>query len=298
MNNRFRNWSDLRVFLSVARAGSTLAASRDLGMAQPTVARRIDALEHALGLTLFERDTRGFRLTPEGQSLLPAAEAVANTIAAFSDQAQAIAGPRPIRVTGFVANLEGAAARILSEFSGLYPDVQFEFLAVLNLLDLTANEADIALRVTWSEHDPSLICRHVSNPQFTLFGAPAYAEKYGLPRSPEEMAGHTVLSWKRDDTAPVLHDWICRHLPGNRASRSYSEVAVKDTAVRAGQGLGLMNVRLVAPEVEAGTLIRCFDPPEELTASHDILVAPDAWRRPEVKTFVRFFAPRYAALFR
>ena len=298
MNSRFRNWSDLRVFLSVARAGSTLAASRDLGMAQPTVARRLDALEHALGLTLFDRDTRGFRLTPEGQTLLPAAEAVADAIHAFSDMAQVIARPRPIRVTGFVANLEGPAARILSEFSGLRPDIQFEFLAALHLLDLTANEADIALRVTWSEHDPSLICRHVSDAQFTLYGSPEYAMKHGLPQSPQDMADHTVLSWKRDDTPHVLHDWICRYLPGNRATRSYAEVSVKDTAVRAGQGLGIMNVRLVAAEEKAGTLIRCFEPPEELTASHDILVAPDAWRRPEVKAFVRFFAPRYASLFR
>jgi DNA-binding transcriptional LysR family regulator len=61
------NWSDLRVFLAVLDAGSTLAASKALGMAQPTVARRIDALEHATGLTLFERDTRGAQATaPRG----------------------------------------------------------------------------------------------------------------------------------------------------------------------------------------------------------------------------------------
>ena len=56
MKSEFRDWSDVRVFLAVVRAGSTLAASNSLGMAQPTVARRIEALEHALGLVLFERD--------------------------------------------------------------------------------------------------------------------------------------------------------------------------------------------------------------------------------------------------
>ena len=56
MKSDFRDWSDVRVFLAVVRAGSTLAASKSLGMAQPTVARRIEALEHALGLVLFERD--------------------------------------------------------------------------------------------------------------------------------------------------------------------------------------------------------------------------------------------------
>jgi DNA-binding transcriptional LysR family regulator len=74
MKSETWNWSDLRVFLAVLDAGSTLAASKALGMAQPTVARRIDALEHATGLTLFERDTRGRnpRSPPESWRRRPA----------------------------------------------------------------------------------------------------------------------------------------------------------------------------------------------------------------------------------
>lgn len=64
------NWSDISVFLTVCREGSTLAASKQLGVSQPTVARRIDALEHQLGLTLFERDTHGFKPTLTAKGLL------------------------------------------------------------------------------------------------------------------------------------------------------------------------------------------------------------------------------------
>jgi hypothetical protein len=56
-----------------------------------------------------------------------------------------------------------------------------------------------------------------------------------------------------------------------------------------------MNVRLA--EADEG-LIRCFDPPEELSAQHLMLIAPEAYRRPEVRAFTRFFAPRYAAIFK
>ncbi len=69
-------WSDLRIFLAVAREGSTLAASRVLTMNQTTVSRRIEALEHALGLGLFTRTTRGFAQTPQGQALMARMEAV------------------------------------------------------------------------------------------------------------------------------------------------------------------------------------------------------------------------------
>jgi len=69
-------WSDLRIFLAVAREGSTLAASRLLNLNQTTVSRRIEALEHALGLALFTRTTRGFAPTPQGHALMTRIEAV------------------------------------------------------------------------------------------------------------------------------------------------------------------------------------------------------------------------------
>ena len=47
-------WSDVRTFLTVARSGSLRSAARELGVSQPTVGRRLQALEAALGLPLFE----------------------------------------------------------------------------------------------------------------------------------------------------------------------------------------------------------------------------------------------------
>ena len=125
MNSRFRNWSDVRVFLAVVREGSTLAASKVLGMAQPTVAQRIDVLEHELGLTLFNRDTRGFTPTTEGRSLVKTAEAVEAAALAFEDQAASQTQARPIRITAFSENLSTSTTNILSEFSLRRPRTRF-----------------------------------------------------------------------------------------------------------------------------------------------------------------------------
>ena len=57
------DWGDLKVFIAVARAGSTLAAARELGVNQTTVARRIAALEEALAVRLFDRHQDGYRLS-------------------------------------------------------------------------------------------------------------------------------------------------------------------------------------------------------------------------------------------
>ena len=83
MKSAFDSWSDLRVFLAVMRAGSTLAASKQLRQSQPTVARRIDVLEHVTGLTLFERSTQGLAPTEYALALLPQAEAVEAAVLAF-----------------------------------------------------------------------------------------------------------------------------------------------------------------------------------------------------------------------
>lgn len=99
MKTEFWNWSDVRVFLAVFREGSTLAASRKLGVAQPTVARRIDELEHQTGLILFERDTRAFKPTAQAHSLVQFAEILEKASEIFAAKARELSKPKPIRIT-------------------------------------------------------------------------------------------------------------------------------------------------------------------------------------------------------
>lgn len=298
MQNVFQSWSDIRVFLAVVRKGSTLAASRELGLAQPTVARRIEALEHEIGLDLFLRDTRGFRPTEAAQALLQHAEQIEQSASAFEVRAQEIRHARPIRITAFPANLNDQVMRIFSEFSERHPEYPLEFLPGIKPLDLAGGEADIAMRISWSPLNPDLICRHISTARFTLFGSSKYAERHGLPGGPEEMKHHALFTFQRDDIPPVFHNWLLSHAPPSAIKRSFSEASLMDAAVRAGQGLGILNIRMTESEEKAGTLIRCFEPPDALCAPHVLLVSPQANRRPEVKTFTRFFGPRYAALFK
>ena len=297
MQNCFRNWSDLRIYLAVMRQGSTLAASRELGIAQPTVARRIDALEHELGLTLFERDTRGFRPTTAGRALLPDAEAVETAAARLAAKVQDLTQTKPVRITGFTANFSTRVNDILSAFSEEFPDVAVELIPSVHVLDLMAGEADVAMRLSWTEQHPDLICRHISTARFTLYGTPAYAEKFGLPKTPKEMKDHRIFTYYREGILTKTHDWVCRYMPQEAIARTYSEVSVLDAAIRSGLGLGVVNLRLAEPEEKAGTLIRCFEPPEELNAKHMVLIPPDAYRRREVRAFAKFFIPRYAAIF-
>jgi DNA-binding transcriptional LysR family regulator len=298
MKSALRNWSDLRVFLAVMRGGSTLAASRDLGMAQPTVARRIDALKHEMGLILFERDTRGFHPTDAAKAIAADAEAMEEAAGRLASTARGLSRPRPIRLTGYQANFNDETYQIIDDYTASNPDIVVEFLPNTRALDLMAGEADMALRLSFMPQHPDLICRTVSHARFTLYGSPAYGERHGLPSCPEEMADHALLGFRRDDIPSVFIDWMLRFAPPEAIVRTFSEVALVVAAIRSGQGLGVENLRMAAKDEAEGRLIRCFDPPEALRAPHMVLIPPQAWRRPEVRAFAEFFIPRYAARFR
>lgn len=84
--NSLPEWTDLRFFLELARAGTLSGASRRLDVEHTTVARRIDRLEKELGTTLFDRSREGYELTEMGLALLPHAEAMEGAALAAAEQ--------------------------------------------------------------------------------------------------------------------------------------------------------------------------------------------------------------------
>ena len=123
-------WSDLRIFLAVAREGTLGAAARKLGQTQPTMGRRLRALEHAVGHTLFQRTVDGFVLTDEGNAVVSHAERIEEEAFAFER-----------RLAGSEVQLEGSLrisssdwfgtymlAPVLAEFGQLQPKVCVELL--------------------------------------------------------------------------------------------------------------------------------------------------------------------------
>jgi DNA-binding transcriptional LysR family regulator len=64
-----QNLSSYYIFNSVAEAGNISRAARQLYISQPAVSKAIQTLEENLGFTLFIRNSRGVRLTEEGQML-------------------------------------------------------------------------------------------------------------------------------------------------------------------------------------------------------------------------------------
>src|ERR1044072_122976 len=144
------DWNDLRYFLAVARDGSTLAAAKALRVSQTTVARRIAALEAALGFPLFEKRQAGYALTPAGKDLIKQAEQVEHAATGFADAASAqsrdVSGN--VKITTEEIYAITLLTPLLRELHETFPDIVFELDTSQEVRDLGAGEADISLRST------------------------------------------------------------------------------------------------------------------------------------------------------
>ena len=170
------SWDDVRLFLAVAETGSLGKAARSLGLAQPTVSRRVAELEASLGYRLFRRGARGVTLTARASRWLEPAKRMAEwavELARAADDPKG--GPRGVvRVTA----APGVAVDFLAPFSAhvkkKHPDVVIEVLSNVSLLDLARGEADLALRPT-SRTKGELVQLAVLEQSVAFFASPEYA---------------------------------------------------------------------------------------------------------------------------
>jgi DNA-binding transcriptional LysR family regulator len=141
------NWDDLRFLLSLAEAGSVSRAARALKVDHATVIRRLESLERALDVKLFQRNARGYTLTHAGERLL----ASARTIESETTRASAELREGHERVSGTlrITALEGIGnffvGRRLAAFGRSYPDLAIEFITLQQIVALSRREADIAI---------------------------------------------------------------------------------------------------------------------------------------------------------
>ena len=189
------NWDDLRIFLAAARSGSLSAASRTLDSNQPTLSRRINALEKTLGMRLFQRHAQGLTLTEDGQNLLQIAENMdlaASALNRSRDTTSLISG------TVRIAAAEGIGVYIISpalvRLLQHYPELNLSLDSAHSSADLIRGEADIAVRA-YRPESADLVIRRVRDMEFGLYAAAEYLAQYGSPQNAAELHQHLFIGY-------------------------------------------------------------------------------------------------------
>ncbi len=248
------SWELYGTFLSVLETGSLSAAARALQVAQPTVRRRLEALEASLGAVLFTRAPNGLTPTEAALSTRPHAEAMAASAKAM---ARALSGPLEadvgtVRVT--TSEVIGAEVlpRLLAPWLPKHPRLQLELVLSNRTQDLLRRDADVAVRMV-APTQAALVAKKVGAIPVGLFAHRDYLAKHAAPKKPAELLDHRLIgadrfgaqleALKAMGLAATLKDFAWR------TDNDLAQLA----ALRAGLGIGVCQVPLAALD---GSLVR------------------------------------------
>ena len=232
MNGRI-DWDDVRAFNAVVEEGSLSAAARLLGTTQPTVGRRIAALETVLGEQLFDRRPDGYALTPKGAALIEKA----GEMAAAADGFARMAASLEDRISGTVRIAAGPwAARFLAgcltELCDELPDVEIEIASGVDFASLSRREADIALRSALPERWRQVARRLRPAMHYAPYAAPSFVAAHPSARDPEHWPALRWIGYDEANAHRPSAQWLSERLNGGVPTLRFSQsTAMLDAAV-------------------------------------------------------------------
>ena len=237
------DWESVRIFLKVVQCGSFRSAAEQLGQSVNAVRRRLEELEHQLGLTLLTRHIDGVRATAEGQQILDAAqrmeEASYRLVRARDRTSPDISGEVRVGVTEGLGTA-WIAPRLI-EFQQKYPRLLIDMSCAMQSADVLRMEADVSVQLKRPVSKDLKIAK-LGRLHVMPFAAQAYLDRYGTPKSVQELRNHRiVLQIAEQVESQIEYDRLFPGVPqpGFVAVRTNVSTAHYWTIAR-GAGIGML----------------------------------------------------------
>lgn len=250
----------IRLFVLAAEMLNISAAGRKLGLAPAVASARLAKLENTLGADLLHRSTRKVNLSLEGAEFLP----YAKEMLAQEDAALAALGLGSSTATGtlrFAASSTFAQRYImplLPEFLEKHPGLSLDLRLSDSQFDLLEGSFDLALRNSALEMT-SMKGRKLADDKRILCAAPAYISKYGMPRTPEDLATHQLIAFRNAGTKKLISTDGKTGLfdtRGDKCRLILDDGLSMKLATVAGAGIAMNSMWSVHQEIKEGSLVR------------------------------------------
>ncbi|MBX3230449.1 MAG: LysR family transcriptional regulator [Labilithrix sp.] len=229
-------WDDLKVLLELLRSGSLSGAGQALGVNASTIGRRLEALEAALGVQLFERTADGVVATAAADALRDAAEAVERSVVNVDNVLDALeAAPEgTVRISAPPAICTHFIAPAVARLRRRFPRLQVQLDASAELADLTLREADVAVRLVRPTSGDLFAMKLGDSPTVVFVATDA--------RVPEPLADPNDVDWITWTT----HDlpdarWVKESVKEERVAVRASSLEAQMAAARGGAGALLLS---------------------------------------------------------
>ncbi|MGR2753729.1 LysR family transcriptional regulator [Agromyces arachidis] len=280
---------DLIVLLAVAREGRYTGAADRLGLNHTTIARRIEALEQALGGRVLARGAAGWVLTPLGDHAIAAAEDVERAMRRLSpDGAPALAGIVRLSATdGFSGFIAAPAMAALRE---RHPDVSLEVVTAQRRAAQQRVGVDLEV-VVGRPHVQRAEAIHLGDYVLGLYASRSFLARRGVPGSPAELVGEPLVYFIESMLQVDALDEARRSTRGMVDAVSSTNVYVHVDATRAGAGFGLLPAFLADAHDD---LVRLFPDRVEERLPYWLVCRPEALRQPTALAFIAALRARMA----
>jgi DNA-binding transcriptional LysR family regulator len=288
----------MRVFTRIVERRSFTQAAEDLGLPRSSVTDAVKGLEARLGVRLLQRTTRVVSPTLDGEAYY---QRCLSLIADLEEAEGAFAGAKP---SGLIrVDVHGTQARHfllpgLPAFLESYPDIRLHIAEAHQPLDMIRDGFDCILRAG-DLADSSLISKRIATLRRGTFASPAYLERFGVPKTPDDLEGHRMVGLLSPDTSEIAPLVFCTDgQPRRLILPAVITVTGAETNVASAcLGLGLIQTPRYRTrgEVERGVLqeVLAEHPPSDLPVH--ILYAPTRQLSPRLRLFIDWAADRFSA---
>jgi len=248
----------MSAFVRSVDGGGFSAAARELGLTPSALSKLVTRLEDRLGARLLQRTTRRLQLTPEGEAFYVRSR----RILADMDEAEAEVVAAGVRPTGLLRLHCGSAfgmhqlAPAIPLFLERHPGVELDITISDEPLVGLGEGVDLAIRIGALD-ESSMVARRICNLERVICAAPAYLERCGTPRTPDDLQQHNCL-WIT--SLPVLRRWPFDtddgirvvHIDGNVVANSAETVLL---LALAGVGITRLTDVIVGDAIRRGELV-------------------------------------------
>ena len=265
---------EMEAFVQVVEHGGFSAAARVLGMTPSAVSKLFARLEARLGVRLVQRSTRKLQLTPEGGQFYERSTRVLADLDEAERCAAAGAAPRGrVSINTSVSFGHLVLVPLLPKFLAQHPEVTIDLSVTDRVVDLMDERADIAIR--WGPLPPSdLVARRLGETAQAIVAAPGYLERFGTPRTPQELAAHNRLgtNYRRNmPDWPLRIDGRAADMPVSGNVRASDGETLRRLALE-GIGLARLSMYHVGDDIAQGRLVPVLEEfnPNDMAPIHAV----------------------------
>jgi DNA-binding transcriptional LysR family regulator len=283
---------EMEVFVRVVELGGFSAAARALRMTPSAISKLVGRMETRLGVRLVNRSTRKLQFTPEGLLFY---DRSVRLLADMDEVERSIAKTEvpsgKIRVSANVPVGRQLLLPIVPAFLEAYPKLSLELSLTDQVIDLLEQRTDVALR-SGPLKSSQLVARKLGGARMMIVGSPGYFARYGIPKTPGELAQHNRLGFSYTRMTkgwPLIDDGVKKSVPLSGNVQVGDGDTLRMLAV-SGVGLARLASFMIKDDIAANRLVPILEKfnPGDIDELHAVYLGQGGLLPIRIRLFLDF----------